>query len=183
MGQCTARTAPMAPTATQSSASSSSYAATTSRPGSEASARRSAGDADAAVSKLFAAFDRSKDGFISRDELVEHFSKLAAPDALLRQLNAPTVEAATEALLQRVDTDGDGRIRFRCAPLPVSPLSRGRLRFAVSRARARATLSVTQPRSPLSSLALRAHAASKSSRTTSRFFPPSTSCARPTSWG
>ena len=140
----------------------------------------------AAVTKLFAAFDRNADGFISRDELVEHFSKLAAPDALLRQLNAPTVEAATEALLQRVDTDGDGRIRFRCAPLPVSPLSRdalGRLRFAVSRARARATLSVTQPRSPLSSLALRARAASKSSRTTSRFFPPSTSCARPTSWG
>ena len=138
----------------------------------------------AAVTKLFAAFDRNADGFISRDELVEHFSKLAAPDALLRQLNAPTVEAATEALLQRVDADGDGRIRSRCAPLPVPPRSRdalGRLRFAVSRVRA--TLSVTQPRSPLSSLALRARAASKSSRTTSRFFPPSTSCARPTSWG
>ena len=66
----------------------------------------------AAVSKLFAAFDRSADGFISRDELVTHFSKLAAPGALLRQLNAQTVEAAAEALLKRVDADGDGRIRY-----------------------------------------------------------------------
>ena len=66
----------------------------------------------AAASKLFAAFDRSADGFISRDELVTHFSKLAAPGALLRQLNAQTVEAAAEALLKRVDADGDGRIRY-----------------------------------------------------------------------
>ena len=70
----------------------------------------------AAVSKLFAAFDRSADGFISRAELVEHFSKLAAPGALLRQLNAQTVEAAAEALLKRVDADADGHIRSRCAP-------------------------------------------------------------------
>ena len=59
----------------------------------------------AAVTKLFAAFDRNADGFISRDELVEHCSKLAAPGALLRQLNAQTVEAAAEALLKRVDAD------------------------------------------------------------------------------
>ena len=65
----------------------------------------------AAVTKLFAAFDRSADGFISRDELVAHFSKLAAPDALLRQLKQESVEAAAEALLKRVDADGDGRIR------------------------------------------------------------------------
>ena len=81
----------------------------------------------AAVSKLFAAFDRSADGFISRDELVEHFSKLAAPGALLRQLNAQTVEAAAEALLKRVDADGDGRIRYvRSSTLDPHPSPRSR---------------------------------------------------------
>ena len=76
----------------------------------------------AAASKLFAAFDRNADGFISREELLAHFSKLAAPDALLRQLKLGSIEAATEALLKRVDADGDGHIRSRCAPpLPVSP--------------------------------------------------------------
>ena len=117
----------------------------------------------AAVSKLFAAFDRSADGFISRDELVEHFSKLAAPDALLRQLKQESVEAATEALLKRVDADGDGRIRYvRSSTLdPSVPL-----------------LSVTHTRPP--PLLARARAASKNSRTTSRFSPRTTSCACPT---
>ena len=70
----------------------------------------------AAASKLFAAFDRNADGFISREELLAHFSKLAAPDALLRQLKLGSIEAATEALLKRVDADADGHIRSRCAP-------------------------------------------------------------------
>ena len=54
----------------------------------------------AAASKLFAAFDRNADGFISREELLDHLSKLAAPDALLRQLNVQSIEAAAGALLK-----------------------------------------------------------------------------------
>ena len=78
----------------------------------------------AMAAKLFAAYDRSADGFIDRDEVLAFFSKLVAPGALLRQLKVETIEAAAEALLKRADADGDGRIR--CCLLYTSPSPRDR---------------------------------------------------------
>ena len=70
----------------------------------------------AMAAKLFAAYDRSADGFIDRDEVLAFFSKVVAPGALLRQLKVESIEAAAEAMLKRVDADGDGRIRCTSDP-------------------------------------------------------------------
>ena len=137
-------------------------------------------DGAALVAKVFDAFDRSADGYLDRDELFEFFSKVVAPGALLKQLKVETIEAAAEALLKRVDADADGHIRSRCAPPSrFRPLAR-RSRSPPFR---RSALAHANPARPPSRLARRARAASKSSKTTSRFFPCTTSCSCPTSWG
>ena len=84
-------------------------------------------DGTALVAKVFDAFDRSADGYIDRDELFEFFSKIVAPGALLRQLKVDSIEAAAEALLKRVDADGDGQIRYvRSSTLDPHPSPRSR---------------------------------------------------------
>ena len=81
----------------------------------------------ATVSKLFAEFDHNDDGFITQDELLARFSKLAAPDALLRQLNVQSIEAAAGALMKLVDTNNDGRIRCPFAATPIHATHAGPL--------------------------------------------------------
>ena len=63
-----------------------------------------------AVSRLFAVFDRDGDGFISAPELRAHLGRMVAPDALLRKLNAASIDDAADALLELLDVDGDGRV-------------------------------------------------------------------------
>ena len=63
-----------------------------------------------AVSRLFAVFDRNGDGFISAPELRAHLGRIVAPDALLRKLNAASIDDAADALLELLDVDGDGTV-------------------------------------------------------------------------
>ena len=64
----------------------------------------------AVVSRLFALMDRNGDGYVSAPELREHLGRIVAPGPLLRALNAASIDDAADALLAKLDVDGDGRV-------------------------------------------------------------------------